>query len=309
MLIEQQLLDEYKKYDYLNKDREHPLVKILVSYIKPSFLFKSEILTPIQLGKAVEGADSKDGVQSEKNLKWLQQNCEFNDDFKGGISEYNRRIGFLTGTYWAWKNYEKLGNPKYFGSMGYRKLFDSKYFLELMKYDAIIPAIEINDHARTNMERYLYSRDKNMVDLTVKVMKKFHPDDMNLFDEYFKMKAGYYHEMYIMKKNIFFNFCDWIFPMMFELLKYCHEDFMPDKNEMNLVQQVQSTYDIRDVAFVMERLTGLYCYKLTEDKNLKTVKGTYHIFRNQEEEYKNKLKVIDILRKRNKELVKHGTTE
>ena len=53
------LLDEYKKYDNVNENRTNPLIKILVSYIKPSFLFKSEILTPIHLGRAVERDNSK----------------------------------------------------------------------------------------------------------------------------------------------------------------------------------------------------------------------------------------------------------
>ena len=115
----------YKKYDDLNQNKSS--IKILVSYIKPSFLFKSNILTPIHLGKTVERDSSKDGAQSQSDIEWLHQNCEFNDDFEGGISQYNRRVGFLTGTYWAWKNYEKLGNPDYFGSFGYRRLLNPDF--------------------------------------------------------------------------------------------------------------------------------------------------------------------------------------
>ena len=108
------LLNEYKKYDYLNSDKENPLIKILVSYIKPSYLFKSKILTPMHLGRSVATEVSKDGEVSEDDLKWLYDNCIGDDDFDGSISNVNRRVGFLTGTYWAWQNYEKLGNPEYF---------------------------------------------------------------------------------------------------------------------------------------------------------------------------------------------------
>lgn len=106
---EQELLYEYKQYDGINNNK--PLVKILVSYIKPSFLFKSEILTPIHLGRAVERDTSKDGVISDEDIKWLHENCIGDDDFEGNISSVNRRVGLFTGTYWAYKNYEKLGNP------------------------------------------------------------------------------------------------------------------------------------------------------------------------------------------------------
>ena len=77
------LLNEYKKYDYLNSDKENPLIKILVSYIKPSYLFKSKILTPMHLGRSVATEVSKDGEVSEDDLKWLYDNCIGDDDFDG----------------------------------------------------------------------------------------------------------------------------------------------------------------------------------------------------------------------------------
>ena len=138
-MLEEQLLNEYKKYDCLNQDKKKPLVKIFVSYIKPSFLFKSEILTPIHLGRAVEKDNSKDGKITDEDIKWLHENCIGDDDFEGNISHVNRRVGFLTGTYWAWKNYEKLGNPKYFGSFGYRRLLNPICLENLKEFDIILP--------------------------------------------------------------------------------------------------------------------------------------------------------------------------
>src|SRR5574344_637512 len=125
------LLNEYKRYDYLGESSLSPLVKIFVSYIKPSFLFKSTILIPIHLGRAVEKEASKDGVMSDADIEWLHKNCIGDNDFEGNISKLNRRVGFFTGTYWAWKNYEKLGNPKYFGSFGYRKLLEPSFLKDL----------------------------------------------------------------------------------------------------------------------------------------------------------------------------------
>ena len=85
-------------------------------------MFKSEILTPIHLGRTVEKECSKDGEVTDKDIEWLHKNCIGDDNFEGNISHLNRRVGFFTGTYCAGKNYEKLGNPKYFGSFGYRRL-------------------------------------------------------------------------------------------------------------------------------------------------------------------------------------------
>ena len=99
-MLEQVLIEDYKKFDYLNQDKNKPLVKILVSYIKPYFLFKSDILTPIHLGRAIEKDSSKDGVISDEDVNWLHENCIGDDDFETNISHVNRRVGFFTGTYW-----------------------------------------------------------------------------------------------------------------------------------------------------------------------------------------------------------------
>ena len=56
-------------------------IKILVNYIKPSFLFKTNILTPIHLGRSIAKDPSKDGTITQDDLKWLYDNCIGDDDF------------------------------------------------------------------------------------------------------------------------------------------------------------------------------------------------------------------------------------
>ena len=195
--MKQNLLNKYEQYDYLNK--EENLVKILVSYIKPSFLFRSKILTPIHLGKAVEKENSKDGIQSESDLKWLHENCEFNDEFNGGISKHNRRIGFLTGTFWAWKNYKKLGNPKYIGSFGYRKLLDPICLREIQKYDIIAPKKQFFNE--TLKEQFSFYHGMKAFNAIIETFGILYPEERDAIEKYFNQKSGYFHEMYIMKKD------------------------------------------------------------------------------------------------------------
>lgn len=253
MIQNQKFLDDYKSYDSLNQS-EQPLVKILVNYIKPSFLFKSSILTPMHLGRAVESVGSKDGIQSDESLKWLHQNCEFHDDFDGGISEHNRRIGFLTGTYWVWKNYEKLGNPEYFGSFGYRRLLKPDFLTNLNDYDVIVPKIK-NFKVETIRGQFTNVHGQSLYNSMICIFSKVYPNEIEYLEEYFNKTSGYFDEIYVMRKQIFFEFCEWIFPLLFEFLK------MP--------QQANSK-DTRDIAFIMERLTGYYLYKLTLRKDIKS---------------------------------------
>ena len=298
MISEQDLLNEYRKYDYLNEDSEHTFVKILVSYIKPSFLFKSKILTPIQLGRAVEKADSKDGVQSDENLKWLHENCEFNDDFEGGISKHNRRVGFLTGTYWAWKNYDKLGNPEYFGSLGYRRLLNADCLNELEKHDFIVP--QQKEFDETLKEQLIRNHTEEYYNMMLDAIKYVYPEEIKAVESYMNRFSGYYAEMYILKKNLFFNFCEWIFKIVrYFIEKYpefvdapmidCFE-FTKSFLDEDLIKSMvpPKAKDLRDVAFILERLTGYYLYKLTQSPSLKYREvGIYEEKNKNKEIYKN----------------------
>ena len=102
------------------ENTEKPSVKILIAYHKPSVLIKDEVLTPIHLGRALATESSKDGDMSEEDYKWMLENM-IGDNTGENISHLNRTLNELTSMYWAWKNYDKLGNPDYIGFMHYRR--------------------------------------------------------------------------------------------------------------------------------------------------------------------------------------------
>ena len=293
MLIEQELLNSYKQYDYLNNKQGNSLVKILVSYIKPSFLFKSKILMPIHLGKAVEKENSKDGVQSDKNLKWLHENCDFNDDFEGGLSKYNRRIGFLTGTYWAWKNYEKLGNPEYFGSFGCRKLLLASALENLREYDFVLPQKE---NALPSIKQQLAAfHGENLFKAIEMGLKKFYPNEWDEANAYFNQPLGYCHELYILKKELFFEYCHWIFPLI-QFWLSLELDFMK-KDEIHKASQqyFSNRGEKRDIAFMVERVTGYWLYNLTK-RNSKFKEVAVQKFISEEEQRKQKIDLLKAIR-------------
>ena len=239
----------YLPYDYLNIDGTEPLIKILVSYIKPSFLFKSDILIPIHLGRAVAQEKCKDGIISDEDYQWLIENCIGDSDFEGNISEVNRRVGFLTGTYWAWKNYEKLGNPKFFGSFGYRRLLNPDFLENLEDFDLILPKLK-SLNPETIKEQFIRYHGSDIYQNMICVFEKVHPTEMQNLNDYLEGNVGYFDEIYVMKKSIFFDFCSWIFPLLFEFLK---------------LPEIKNGAETRDIAFIMERLTGYYCYQLIQN--------------------------------------------
>lgn len=102
--------------------KKTPSIKILVGYHKPAVLLKDDILTPIHLGRALATEASKDGAMSQRDYQWMLDNM-IGDDTGDNISKENRKYCELTALYWAWKNYDKLGNPDYIGFMHYRRHF------------------------------------------------------------------------------------------------------------------------------------------------------------------------------------------
>ncbi len=293
---EQELLKQYKQYDYLNQNRERPLVKVLVSYIKPSFLFKSEILTPIHLGRAVERDASKDGTITDADIEWLHENCIGDDDFEGNISSVNRRVGFLTGTYWAWKNYDKLGNPEYFGSFGIRKFYKPTFLKKLKLFDLILPQKEKLKYA-TNKEQFCKYHSQDLYSSMLNHLQKLYSNEVNLFEKYMHLNYGYYHELYIMNKNIFFKFCNWIIPLL--------KAFLQDQNckvQLDYEDKITDLFrfhgipEKRDIAYIIEILTGYYLYKTIQNEKYKYLECEYEIIPAQKQSSNDKL--IKMLRKR-----------
>lgn len=242
------ILDEYHKFDYLS-----PKIKILVGYIKPAFLFKTEILTPVHLGKKVAKENSKDGIISDNDLEWLSKNCITDDDFEGSISQFNRRVGFLTGIYKAWKIFEDLNNPDYFGNFGYRRLLLPNFLKDFENYDLILPKKK-KLHPMSLKEQFINYHGKKLFEVLINVFQKKYSSQINDLENYLNGFEGYFDEIYVMKKDLFFDFCEWIFPLLFEFL--------------NLPQIILPNNDLRDIGFIIERLTGFYLNNLTL-KNIK----------------------------------------
>lgn len=84
-------------------------IKIVVPYRKAKeFKIKNKLLIPVQTGCAITGI-------RYKNLMW--------DNDGDNISDRNPKFCELTAQYWAWKNYDKVGNPDYIGFMQARRHF------------------------------------------------------------------------------------------------------------------------------------------------------------------------------------------
>ena len=129
--------------DYLLKDKSEiiydflfenipPTIKLLTVYHKPAEVIKTNVYTPILVGNAIRNRETKDGYFNENEFKLFEREV-LKDDIGENISEKNRSLNELTAIYWAWKNYDQLGNPAWFGLVHYRRFFIFDDLLPLPK--------------------------------------------------------------------------------------------------------------------------------------------------------------------------------
>lgn len=258
-----------------------PKVKILVAYHKPAVLLKDDILTPIHLGRALSTEASKDGKISQNDLEWLINNT-IGDDTGDNISHLNRYYNELTGFYWAWKNYDKLGNPDYIGFMSYRChfIFDdtdniayynystyanyqpdldykNKLFDLLNKHDGILNnpvclPCTIEEQYK-NEESIKCGHISQDYDLLRKIIAEEFPTYLESFEQISKQNSIHFSNMFIMPKEMFFKYCEFIFPInkrLHELTDFTNRTLMQQRNYLSerLFNLFLAQYDFSNYA-------------------------------------------------------------
>lgn len=225
-------------------------VKLLVCVHKAGTFLNDGHYMPIQVGK----------VLSTVNLNIP------GDDTGENISRKNSNYCELTALFWAWKNLEK---KDYIGLCHYRRYFDftpwrfrEKYVMRaeqlgkgqqlpdlkkmFKKYDIILPVPMV---FRKNLREHyeLCHIGKDMEELR-KVIGELTPDYLNAFDAVMDKNnklSGY--NMFLTGWKNFDSYCEWLFPVLFELEKR--------------IDIPNDPYQARIFGFLGERLLNVYCYR------------------------------------------------
>ncbi len=267
-------------------------IKILVGYHKPAVLLKSDILEPIHLGRDLLTKASKDGKMSQEDYQWMLDNM-FGDNTGDNISSQNLFFNELTALYWAWKNYAKLGNPDYIGFMHYRRHLcfdlnntdtpdkygllyadnlDSDYIDKYKINDDVIKTL-LNDNdvlvaektdlvtlGTGNVYNHYKTADPKLhvsdLDFVVDLLSKVHPEYKESVDEYLQSRYGYFTNIFVMPKNLFFEYCEWLFNILFACKHLIKQD-------------VYNIQEIRVLGYISEWLFGIFLTHQKKSKNLK----------------------------------------
>lgn len=228
-------------------------VRILVCTHKEGPVRDDDIYMPVQVGKSASTIDL--GCQG--------------DDVGDNISGKNKTYCELTGLYWAWKN---LKDVDYIGLCHYRRYFDlspKKYIFKhiesdsitwecfvktpstldfadvFTQYDVILPTARVFD--RSVVDEHIFN--SGFIDYMIleQVILKLYPAYRNsVLDVFYKKNYIPQRNMFIMKKELFHCYAEWLFSILYEVEKH--------------LRLSPYHYAQRVFGFMGEILLPLFCY-------------------------------------------------
>ena len=238
-------------------------IQLFVCCHQPSFVPEHPLLVPIQVGAA---------LSQERFPGFLQD-----DQGADNLSGKNRSYCELTAQYWAWKN----AQADYYGLFHYRRYLypdpgaKLPYRLEraptrevldrlgyggfgelISHYDVILPKGE--DMRLPVWKHYAQAPFHHGEDLELahKILLERRPEFAGAAEEYLSGSLCYFGNIFIMGKEVFHDYCAWLFPLLAEF------DARSDTSGY-------SPQERRVDGYLAERLLGIYAAWLRREGGVK----------------------------------------
>ena len=242
-------------------------VKILISCHKPSDVLRTEVFQPIQVGCTGKQELFPDMLH---------------DNEGENISVKNPMYCELTAQYWAWKNLDL----DYYGFCHYRRYFNlsqkeyiedtygnilesylddqtvQKYCLNdnrvrelTQQYDVIVTERKdlrnMPEHYTSTRQHYQNAPKLHMkdYDLMLQIIDEKYPQYSDAAHHFAEGSVSCFCNMYILRKDLFFEYCEWMFAVLDEFCK---------RTDMKRY----STEALRTPGHLSERLFNIYLIDL-----------------------------------------------
>ncbi len=179
-------------------------IKIVIAAHKTYEMPKDPMYLPVHVG-----ATGKDSIGYQR------------DDDGENISQKNPAYCELTGIYWAWKNLK----ADYIGLAHYRrhfgksrdKVLDEKTAKKLLeKCDVIVPK-KRNYYIENLYSHYVNTLHADPLDKTFEIINEKYPEYSAEMQKLHTRKSAHMFNMFIMKKEHFDSYCEWLFDILGEL--------------------------------------------------------------------------------------------
>jgi len=212
-------------------------IKILIATHKKYKMPEDKLYLPIHVGKI-----------NKSEIGFI------GDDTGENISIKNPYYCELTAIYWAWKNLD----ADYIGLVHYRRHFTNKrkkdkwesvltlaQAKKLLENNDIILPNKRNYFIETIYSHYAHTHDSSHLDFTRKIIEQHTPQYLYSFDKVMKSTSTHMFNMFIMRREIFCSYCQWLFPLL-------------EKLEQNISIESLSGYDARLFGRVSEFLLDVW---------------------------------------------------
>lgn len=219
-------------------------IKLLVAAHKPYPMPKDPMYLPIQAGREI----------SKILLPYA------GDNTGSHISAKNPNYCELTAIYWAYQNLD----ADYIGLAHYRRHFAGTvhgrpapwtkdkfpYILTRTEAAALLKTTDIllpkprNYYIESNYSHYIHAHNREGLDLAGRLLKK-DPAYHQAFVTVMNRKKAHMFNMFLMKRDIFQDYCSWLFPLLFEI-------------EGRLDLSSYTPYEARVFGFISELMLDVY---------------------------------------------------
>lgn len=154
------------------------------------------------------------------------------DDTGDNISDLNCYYAELSGVYWVWKNYNEADCV---GVCHYRRFLtdENGYAFTQQEYEEILGEYDIVTTKQLelpNSYRYGFGAHHNvaMLDETGEIIKERYPEFYDTYVSLVNQNKTYFGNMMVAKKELYDEYCAWLFDIFFALQKRVDLTFADD---------------------------------------------------------------------------------
>ena len=248
-------LNDYIDYRKKNHFNNQSILKIFIMTHKD---FKNNRYNPIY--KIV--ADDKSQLKRKYNLNIFYSN-------EGKLYNMSRAYGEMSKLYYIYDLY-KNGNisSKYIGMNNYRRYFDFTDDIPNIEdifdnYDIILNSpSKLQENIKTQFCESHICDNYNEI---LEIIKDIKPDYYEYALKTSQKKYIYFCNLFIMKKNDFFKYCDFIYDVLFEFDR--RHNFTSDEDVLNYTMKFYKNnssmfyYQSRLQGFLAERISNIFYQK------------------------------------------------
>jgi len=208
------------------------------------------------------------GADGKEDIGFIRDNTGEN------ISSLNPFFSELTGLYWAWKNldYDNLGLVHYRRYFTLHRLTSKKDKLSLALckkeadkllngYKVLVPK-KRNYYIETIYSHYQHTFDNKQLDIIKEIIDSKYPQYSNSVNKVFKQRSAYMFNMFIMSKELVESYCEFLFPLLFELKERYDDSKLSD-------------FEKRYLGRVSEILFNVWLDKNVDEREIKELNYLY----------------------------------